>query len=158
MAESKKLCSDVKINRNPTTVQKTDDKGGGVVGFGEMGGLENVALISECGVRTVRNSLDFCSDKKNCMTVEDILKAFNAPLSEDHAWALIYQFVNMYKNFIHIEFIDKNTKTKKDKRSISHRIKVPKAMEHLSIHKDGSVHVSFNDKGERIMTTTFFYY
>jgi hypothetical protein len=93
------------------------------------------------------NSLDLCCDKENCLTLEDILKSFNAPLSEEQAWSLIYQSISLYRNFINIEFIDKNTKTL-GKRS--HKIKVPKSPKNLNVHKDGSVHVNFNDKGELI--------
>lgn len=100
------------------------------------------------------NSLEFCSDKDNCLSLEEILKSFNAPLSEEQAWSLIYQSVSLYRNFIHIEFIDKNTRidkncgNNKNKKRFSHKIKVPKSPRHLNVHKDGSLHVNFNDKSE----------
>jgi Kinase non-catalytic C-lobe domain len=93
----------------------------------------------------IQNCLEFCSDKVNCMSLNDILRSFNAPLSEEQAWSLIYQLVLLYRNFIHIEFIDKHTK-KDAKQKSSHRIKVPKSARNLNIHKDGSVHIS--DSGE----------
>lgn len=91
--------------------------------------------------------LEFCSDKDNCLSLNDILRSFNAPLSEEQAWSLIFQSVRLYRDFIHIEFIDK--KTKKDSIKIqksSHRIKVPKSTRSLNVHKDGFVHIS--DNGE----------
>ncbi|CRL00679.1 CLUMA_CG013939, isoform A [Clunio marinus] len=84
--------------------------------------------------------LEFCSDKDNCLSLNDILHSFNAPLSEEQAWSLIYQSVQLYRNFIRIEFIDKYTKDATQKSS--HRIKVPKSTKNLSVHKDGSVHIS----------------
>lgn len=93
------------------------------------------------------NSLEFCCDKENCLSLDDILRAFNAPLSEEQAWSLIYQSVLLYRNFIRIEFIDKHTK--KDataQKKVSHRIKVPKSPRNLNIHKDGTVHI--NDKSK----------
>lgn len=92
-----------------------------------------------------QNSLDFCSDKDNCLSLNDILHSFNAPLSEEQAWSLIYQSVLLYRNFIRIEFIDKHTKKDATQKS-SHRIKVPKSTKNLNVHKDGSVHIS--DNGE----------
>lgn len=93
----------------------------------------------------IENSLEFCCDKDNCLSLDDILRSFNAPLSEEQAWSLIYQSVLMYRNFIRIEFIDKNTKKDKSDKS-SHRIKVPKSPKNLNVHKDGTVHI--NDKSE----------
>lgn len=87
-------------------------------------------------------TLEFCCDRENCLSLDDILRSFNAPLSEEQAWSLIYQSVLFYRNFINVEFIDKNTR--KDCERSSHRIKVPKSPKNLNIHKDGSVHI--NDK------------
>lgn len=94
-------------------------------------------------------TLEFCSDKDNCLSLNDILRSFNAPLSEEQAWSLIYQSVQLYRNFIHIEFIDKHTK-KDAKRKSSHRIKVPKSTKNLNVHKDGSVHISDGGKLKEI--------
>lgn len=89
----------------------------------------------------IPSCLESCSDKDNCLSLNDILRSFNAPLSEEQAWSLIYQSVLLYRNFIRVEFIDKHTGQKS-----SHRIKVPKATKNLNVHKDGSVHIS--DSGE----------
>lgn len=94
----------------------------------------------------IQNCLEFCSDKDNCLSLSDILRSFNAPLSEEQAWSLIYQSVQMYRNFIRIEFIDKHTKQKEATQKSSHRIKVPKSTKNLKLHKDGSVHIT--DNGE----------
>lgn len=101
----------------------------------------------------IQNCLEFCSDKDNCLSLYDILRSFNAPLSEEQAWSLIYQSVLLYRNFIHIEFIDKHTK-KEAKQKSSHRIKVPKSTKSLNVHKDGSVHIS--DGGELNKTQSWF--
>ena len=93
----------------------------------------------------IHNCLEFCSDKDNCLSLNDILRSFNAPLSEEQAWSLIYQSVLLYRNFIRVEFIDKHTKKDATQKS-SHRIKVPKSTKNLNVHKDGSVHIS--DSGE----------
>ena len=97
--------------------------------------------------KKIENSLEFCCDKDNCLSLDEILRSFHAPLSEEQAWSLIYQTVLHYRNFIRIEFIDKNTKKDPvDIKKSSHRIKVPKSSKNLNIHKDGSVHI--NDKSE----------
>lgn len=103
--------------------------------------------ILDGSTKKIDNCLEFCCDKENCLSLDDILRSFNAPLSEEQAWSLIYQSVLMYRNFIRIEFIDKHTK--KDStttQKVSHRIKVPKSPKNLNIHKDGTVHI--NDKSE----------
>lgn len=103
--------------------------------------------ILDGSAKKIDNCLEFCCDKENCLSLDDILRSFNAPLSEEQAWSLIYQSVLMYRNFIRIEFIDKHTK--KDStttQKVSHRIKVPKSPRNLNIHKDGTVHI--NDKSE----------
>lgn len=93
----------------------------------------------------IKDCLEFCCDKDNCLSLDDMLRSFNAPLSEEQAWSLIYQTVLLYRNFIHIEFIDKHTK--KDRAvKCSHRIKVPKSPRNLKVHKDGSIHIC--DKSE----------
>lgn len=93
----------------------------------------------------VATCLEFCSDKDNCLSLNEMLRSFNAPLSEEQAWSLIYQAVLLYRNYIHLEFINKSTKKDSSKKS-SHRIKVPKSTKNLNVHKDGSVHIS--DSGE----------
>lgn len=104
---------------------------------------EKCEKISTSG--KIQNCLEFCADKENCLSLNDILRSFNAPLSEEQAWSLIYQSVLLYRNFVRIEFIDKHTK-KDAKQKSSHRIKVPKSTRNLNVHKDGSVHIS--DNGE----------
>jgi spire-like protein len=100
--------------------------------------------IDAAAAAKLQSTLEFCCDKENCLSLDDILRSFNAPLSEEQAWALIYQSVLFYRNFIHLEFIDKNTR--KDSHKTSHRIKVPKSPKNLNVHKDGTVHI--NDKSE----------
>lgn len=106
------------------------------------------ATHGDSALDKIENCLEFCCDKDNCLSLDDILRSFNAPLSEEQAWSLIYQTVLLYRNFIRIEFIDKNTKKDNvgSKKKSSHRIKVPKSPKNLNIHKDGSVHI--NDKSE----------
>ncbi|XP_070497035.1 protein spire isoform X3 [Chironomus tepperi] len=101
--------------------------------------------ILDGSAKKIDNCLEFCCDKDNCLTLDDILRSFNAPLSEEQAWSLIYQSVLLYRNFIRIEFIDKNTKKDSTTQKVSHRIKVPKSPRNLNIHKDGTVHINDNN-------------
>ena len=107
--------------------------------------IKHPEILDE-SAKKIDNCLEFCCDKDNCLSLDDILRSFNAPLSEEQAWSLIYQSVLMYRNFIRIEFIDKNTKKDSTTQKVSHRIKVPKSPKNLNIHKDGTVHI--NDKSE----------
>lgn len=104
--------------------------------------------ISDKPTGKMQNCLEFCSDKENCLSLNDILRSFNAPLSEEQAWSLIYQSVLLYRNFIRIEFIDKHT-IKDNNQKSTHRIKVPKSTRNLNVHKDGSVHIRDNGEFEK---------
>jgi Kinase non-catalytic C-lobe domain len=111
---------------------------------------------STVNAKKIENSLELCCDKDNCLSLDDILRSFNAPLSEEQAWSLIYQTVLFYRNFIRIEFIDKHTKKDSSATAAnksSHRIKVPKSPKNLNIHKDGTVHI--NDKSEYLFLLIF---
>ena len=109
--------------------------------------IEDSSPHDESSAKKIENSLEVCCDKDNCLSLDDVLRSFNAPLSEENAWSLIYQTVLLYKKLIHNEFIDKHTKKESAcAKKSSHRIKVPKSPKNLNIHKDGSVHI--NDKSE----------
>lgn len=125
--ENKNISPDPQLNKSSHKMNQSSDK------------------PEKVSAGKIQNCLEFCSDKDNCLSLSDILGSFNAPLSEEQAWSLIYQSVMLYRNFIRIEFIDKHTK-KESKKKSSHRIKVPRSTKNLNVHKDGSVHIS--DSGE----------
>lgn len=80
----------------------------------------------------VNLSIDCCTDPCSCMTLNDILKSFNAPVSEEQMWALIYQSVKLYR-----DAFQRSEYNFKDMRA-------PQSTQNLNIHKDGSVHVNFD--------------
>ncbi|KAJ6645774.1 Protein spire [Pseudolycoriella hygida] len=80
-------------------------------------------------------SIDCCTDPSSCMTLFDILKSFNAPVSEEQMWALIYQSVKLYRD----AFQHRGNNFKD--------LRVPVSTHNLNIHRDGSVHVSFQSNG-----------
>ena len=128
----------VKENKSPDSVKLNNNKSSPLIVEPASDKTEKISKI--------QNSLEFCSDKDNCLSLSEILHSFNAPLSEEQAWSLIYQSVLQYRNFIRIEFVDKHTKKKDAKQKSSHRIKVPKSMRNLNVHKDGTVHISDNGR------------
>lgn len=66
-------------------------------------------------------------DQDDCVSLANIIKSFNTPVSEEHAWALCYQCAKCFKNaFEH----DPN------------RCRVVKNLEEVRIHKDGFIHPS----------------
>jgi len=66
-------------------------------------------------------------DNNDCVSLVHIIKSFNTPVSEEHAWALCYQCAKCFKNaFEH----DPN------------RCRVVKNLEEVRIHKDGFIHPS----------------
>uniref|UniRef100_A0A182K186 KIND domain-containing protein n=1 Tax=Anopheles christyi TaxID=43041 RepID=A0A182K186_9DIPT len=54
-------------------------------------------LAGECGKAGVGPLAVAVAAGTISVTLEEILKTFNAPISEDQAWALIYQTSRMYK-------------------------------------------------------------
>ncbi|GAB0100143.1 Protein spire [Sergentomyia squamirostris] len=91
--------------------------------------------------KIVPMTLYSCSDVDGCVSLQDILKSFNAPISEEQAWALIYRFVNSYKDSL---FHKDKTKD----------FRVPLSPENFRIHRDGTVHVQFC--GEAVMIVISF--
>ncbi|CAD7079614.1 unnamed protein product [Hermetia illucens] len=78
----------------------------------------------------LREFLCACKNSDGCVTLKDILKSFNAPISEEQAWALIYQTIKVYRDAY---------------RRDDFRLKdlcVPEDVENLCVHNDGSVHIS----------------
>lgn len=69
------------------------------------------------------------------VSLEDILKTFNAPISEDQAWALIYQSTRMFKAWLH------------DTGCRLRDLRLPVKTRHLNVHKDGSCFVTVGDQG-----------
>lgn len=79
-------------------------------------------------------SVIICREPEKCVTLKDILEAFNAAISEEQAWALIYQTVKLFRDVIG---------TESEKRIL----KVPMNTENLCIHRNGSVHININNSG-----------
>ena len=61
-------------------------------------------------------------DEFGCLSLADILKCFNAPISEEHAWALIYQSLRALDNSIKDNIIrqPENTYLLHESESIDH--------------------------------------
>ncbi|XP_075211533.1 spire type actin nucleation factor isoform X2 [Lycorma delicatula] len=66
-------------------------------------------------------------DKNECIRLSDILKSFNAPISEEHAWALCFQCAKCLKN----AFLSDRT-----------RCRVVEDLHQVLLHRDGHVHSS----------------
>lgn len=65
-------------------------------------------------------------DSADCLTLQQILKAFNSNISEEHAWALFYQASRCYQ-----KCLDEGT-----------AYYLPTELRHVLLHKDGTVHPS----------------
>ncbi|CAH2104205.1 unnamed protein product [Euphydryas editha] len=63
-------------------------------------------------------------DSADCLTLQQILKAFNSNISEEHAWALFYQASRCYQ-----KCLDEGT-----------AYYLPTELGHVLLHKDGTVH------------------
>jgi len=67
-----------------------------------------------------------CSvDSNGCVTLQDILISFNAPITEQHAWALCHQCAKCFKNAIETD---------------RERCCIVSKLEHVLIHREGQVH------------------
>ncbi|XP_041979660.1 protein spire isoform X2 [Aricia agestis] len=65
-------------------------------------------------------------DAAECLTLQQILQAFNSNISEEHAWALFYQASRCYQKCL----------------EEGNAYYLPTELEHVLIHKDGTVHPS----------------
>lgn len=86
---------------------------------------------------TTGGSLSSGGDSNTAVSVslEHILKTFNAPISEDQAWALIYQATRMYK----ARLLETGCRLRD--------LRLPVKTKHLNVHKDGSCFVTVGDEG-----------
>ncbi|KAK7579683.1 hypothetical protein V9T40_000312 [Parthenolecanium corni] len=64
-------------------------------------------------------------DDEECVSLNNILVSFNAPISEEHSWALCYQCAKCFKSAF---------TTNREK------CRLVKSLEQVVLHKDGYVH------------------
>lgn len=85
-------------------------------------------------------------DDDDCVSLINIIKSFNTPVSEEHAWALCYQCAKCFKNAFERE---------------PHRCRVVKNLEEVRIHKDGFIHhstiISNEETGMHTLFINLFY-
>lgn len=109
-----------------------------------------VANLDDSCTKISSNSLIACTNVDGCLSLLDILESFNAAISEEQAWALIYQSVKLYRDFCQklcmTDTTDSNNDTSDNERKIL--IQVPATTNDLKIHKDGSVHISILDSSK----------
>lgn len=88
------------------------------------------------GHQLVRLAFHQCSCPEQCVTLNNILDSFKAPLSEDQAWALIHQFTSLYY---------KVAAQAHSCRPADYESGLPTSFE-LHFHRDGSVHFSGKER------------
>lgn len=64
-------------------------------------------------------------DENECVSLLDILISFNAPINEEHAWALCYQCAKCFQNAL---------------QSDRGMCRVVTELEQVVLHRDGNVH------------------
>ncbi|KAK7874016.1 hypothetical protein R5R35_013423 [Gryllus longicercus] len=69
-------------------------------------------------------------DANGCLSLRDILVSFNAPINEQHAWALCYQCAKCFRGCLQTS------------RQTHQRCFCVSELEHLLLHRDGHVHPS----------------
>ena len=76
----------------------------------------------------------------NCLTLRQIVGSFSAPITEEHAWAVVYETAKTLGLCL-------------DNPSVAHRLFVVNAMDAILIHEDGHVHedtfILDNSQGKR---------
>ncbi|XP_034097546.1 protein spire isoform X4 [Drosophila albomicans] len=80
-----------------------------------------------------------CSCADECVKLDNILDSFKAPLSEDQAWALVYQFTTLY----HKVAVQAHHCSSED-----YDAQLPTQFE-LHLHRDGSVHFSGKERQQQ---------
>lgn len=117
---------------------------------------------------------------EDTVSLEEVLKTFNAPISEDQAWALIYQSARMFKAALLQEgegggdgddsgggggddgdngsgggSVSGGKGGKRRGRRRRPEIRLPVKTRHLNVNKDGSCSVAVGDEGECIFFSLF---
>lgn len=90
-----------------------------------------------------KSLISCCSCSRNsgqCLTLRNILDSFKAPLSEEQAWALIYQFVSLYKM------------ASIKQHHLFNEFEMPDSLENLCLHRDGTVHCTWPER-QRLQAT-----
>lgn len=72
-------------------------------------------------------------DGDDCVSLADIIRSLNAPVSEEHAWALCYQCAKCFKNAFERD---------------PNGCRVVKDLGEVRIHRDGYIHPSTIVNGE----------
>ncbi|KAL7740749.1 hypothetical protein ACLKA6_012365 [Drosophila palustris] len=81
-----------------------------------------------------------CSCADECVKLDNILDSFKAPLSEDQAWALVYQFTSLYYKVA--------VQAHHCRPSDDYESQLPTQFE-LHLHRDGSVHFSGKERQQQ---------
>ena len=91
-------------------------------------------------------------DEYGCLSLAEIIKSFNAPISEEHAWALIYQCLRALDNCIrdnlirqpgNLESETKQSQSSNDRPMLNvqqHQILSVLTNEEILIQEDGIIH------------------
>lgn len=150
------------------------DVGVDVVDAGCAPPIHNLAIVAAASTAPAPPtvvSITHCNDPESCVTLADILKCFNAAVSEEQAWALIYQSVRLYRDALRAAAdaaaaaaataatATTATKTTTTTSGIGATFKarngkhqpdtrLPNTLRNFNVHRDGTVHMSFNKRGE----------
>lgn len=79
-----------------------------------------------------------CSNQEICVTLESVLKSFNTAISEEQAWAVLYNTLKIYRAQL-------------SQRQEGHKFRnlpVPLDACHINLHKDGTIHFNFCETGK----------
>lgn len=82
---------------------------------------------------------DSCSNQEICVTLESVLKSFNTAISEEQAWAVLYNTLKIYRT----QLLSQQKEGHKFRN-----LPVPIDACHINLHKDGTVHFNFCETGE----------
>ncbi|XP_061517805.1 protein spire isoform X5 [Anopheles gambiae] len=99
-------------------------------------------LAGECTKDGVGSTVAVCTGGTISVTLEEILKTFNAPISEDQAWALIYQTSRMYKARL------------QEPGGRLRDLRLPLHPHQLNVQKDGSCNVTARTDKELCIPST----
>lgn len=95
----------------------------------------NATAVSTNAVVPMPPPVCLCTNSENCVTLKEILDSFKSPLSEEQAWALLYQFMVLYQQV-----------AAAGQRHIFNELEIPEGIENLNLHRDGAVHCSWSDE------------
>lgn len=74
-----------------------------------------------------------------CLSLDLITSSFSAPITEEHAWAIVFECVKCLQEIVERHEINKQTSSQRGRKC---SVFVVTSTQHIYLHRDGRIHAS----------------